>query len=74
MGDCMRKLFVVLLMVAALSACDKHDPILPGTRTAIFNSASISVAEQTITDVPDTMAVVDNSNCKYTQDSSNVIF
>lgn len=70
----MHRLLVVLLMTVALVACDKRDPILPGARTAIFSGANISVANQMITDVPDTAVVVDNSNCKYTQDSSNVVW
>lgn len=69
----MRKYFGLLIGVLLLSACDKHDPILPGTRTAIFDTIHVDVQNKTISDVPDAALVNDNSNCKYTQDSMNVI-
>ena len=70
----MRKYIIQILCVLSLVACDKHDPILPGTRTAIFDTTQINVKNQDIVDLPESVIVVDNTNCKYTQDSSNVIW
>lgn len=70
----MRKAFAILCCLVGLVACDKHDPILPGVRTAIFDSPRLDVQNQNITDIPTQAVVVDNSLCPYTQDSSNVIW
>lgn len=70
----MKKIFVILASILALVACDKHDPILPGTRTAIFAGANVVVQNKTITDIPNMPITFDNSNCPYTQDNNNVIW
>ena len=70
----MRKLFAILPCILILCACDKHDPILPGVRTAIFDTTQIQVKNQDITDIPDSAIVLNNTECKYRQDSSNVIW
>ena len=70
----MRKIIAVLCCLFIVSACDKHDPILPGTRTAIFDSADVKVSHERIVDIPDSVYSMDNSNCPYTQDSENVIW
>ena len=70
----MRKSTAFICCIVALCACDKHDPILPGVRTAIFDSASVKVLNQDITNVPETAFVFDNTNCPYSQDSANVIW
>ncbi|MBR4891649.1 MAG: PQQ-like beta-propeller repeat protein [Alphaproteobacteria bacterium] len=70
----MRKSFVFILCLIALGACDKHDPVLPGVRTAIFNTSDVKVLNQNIADIPESVIVTDNSNCAYTQDNSNVIW
>ncbi|MBP3544888.1 MAG: PQQ-like beta-propeller repeat protein [Alphaproteobacteria bacterium] len=70
----MRKSTAFICCIVALCACDKHDPILPGVRTAIFDSASVKVLNQDITNVPETAFVFDNANCPYSQDSANVIW
>lgn len=60
--------------LVALGACSKHDPILPGTRSAIFATNAPVVLNQTITDLPSTTVADDaDANCPYTQDASNVI-
>ena len=69
-----RKLLFIACGAVALNACDKHDPILPGTRTAIFDGASVSVLNRDITDIPQAAVIVDNTNCPYTQDKNNVIW
>lgn len=70
----MRKILTVICCALGLVACDKHDPILPGVRTAIFPSANIKITGQNITDLPSDIATVDNSNCPYRQDSANTIW
>ena len=70
----MQKLIAVICCAFMLCACDKHDPILPGTRTAIFEGTQIQVADKTITDIPETAFTYDNSACTYTQDSANVVW
>ena len=69
----MRKTVAIICCMFAFAACDKHDPILPGVRTAIFNTSHIDVKNQTISDIPTSVATVDNTNCPYTQDGSNTI-
>lgn len=60
--------------LVALGACSKHDPILPGTRSAIFATNAPLVLNQSITDLPATTVAGDaDANCPYTQDASNVI-
>lgn len=70
----MRKTTALICCMFALCACDKHDPILPGVRNAIFDSASVKVLNQDIKNIPETAFVFDNTDCSYTQDSSNVIW
>ena len=60
--------------LVALGACSKHDPILPGTRSAIFATNAPVVLNQSITNLPATTVAGDaDANCPYTQDASNVI-
>lgn len=60
--------------LVALGACSKHDPILPGTRSAIFATNAPVVLNQSITDLPATTVAGDaDANCPYTQDASNII-
>lgn len=70
----MRKIYLVICCIFLVSACDKHDPILTGVRTPIFDSGKIRVLNQTITDVPTGVHAYDNSACKYTQDSKNIVW
>ena len=39
----MRKISIIcgLVVLSVLSGCDKHDPILPGERTSIFDTTKI---------------------------------
>ena len=70
----MRNFVIAAICALTLAACDKHDPILPGVRTPIFGGASVEVQNRVITDVPETVVVTDNVDCKYTQDSENIIW
>lgn len=70
----MRKIFAIICCATLVCACDKHDPILPGARTAIFDTTSVQVLNKSISDIPERAVVVDNSACPYTQDSKNIIW
>ncbi len=70
----MRKTVAIICCMFAFCACDKHDPILPGVRTAIFDTSRIDVKKQTIADIPESAVLVDNTDCPYTQDTSNTIW
>ena len=70
----MYKKIIILSALALLVACDKHDPILPGMRTPVFDTANIVVKNKTISNLPDTPYVHNNTKCAYTQDSQNVIW
>lgn len=70
----MRKIIACLMLVGLVCACETHDPILPGVRTAIFETNKINVLNKSIDDLPMDARVVDNASCKYSQDSSNVIW
>ncbi len=70
----MRKITAIFCGLLALTACDKHDPVLPGVRTPIFDTNQVDVINKSITDIPSEEIVINNSQCPYTQDSSNVIW
>lgn len=70
----MQKKYILLCGLAILAACDKHDPILTGTRTPIFNTSNIVVLNKTISDLPDAAVTIDNTECRYTQDTQNTIW
>lgn len=72
----MRKnaIFFGLICAAALGACSKHDPILPGTRTSIFNTTTVKTTDEKIASLPDTAFEMDKIDCPYRQDSSNTIW
>lgn len=70
----MRKSTLLLIALCVVAACAKHDPILPGTRTAIFDAATPVVLNQDISDLPDAALEITAAQCPYSQDSSNVIW
>ena len=63
-----------LICFATLSACSKHDPVLPGKRTSIFNTTSVQMADEKIASLPDNAFETPENNCPYRQDSSNTIW
>lgn len=63
-----------LLLLASLTACSKHDPILPGTRESIFPGSALMVVGKEIPNLPETAAATKAQDCPYTQDSSNIIW
>ncbi len=70
----MRKIALLLIVTFAAAACAKHDPILPGERTAIFDAGDIKVLDMEIENVSADAYVPNTDNCPYTQDSANVIW
>ena len=70
----MRKTTALICCMFAMCACDKHDPVLPGVRNAIFDTVSVKVLNQDINNVPESAFVFENTGCTYTQDSSNIIW
>ena len=63
-----------LFCCAILGACDKHDPILPGERTSIFDTATVKLADTQITSLPESAFEMPETDCPYRQDSSNTIW
>ncbi len=70
----MRKIGLITLCLALATACEKHDPILPGVRTAIFNNDAPNVLNTNVPDLPANIADVPATDCPYTQDTSNVVW
>ena len=72
----MRKNAIIfgLISLVALGACDKHDPILPGVRTSIFDTASVKSANKEIASLPDMAYEMPASDCPYRLDTSNTIW
>lgn len=71
----MKKINVFLLCALAISACSKHDPILPGVRSDIFDSNEVIVQNKDVPNLSDkTINISGDENCEYRQDASNTIF
>lgn len=70
----MRKYALMVFCVFMVAACDSHDPILPGVRTAIFDSgANRNVLNTDVPDLPADLPEKTPEKCDYTIDSSNTI-
>ncbi len=63
-----------VICLVALTACSKHDPILPGVRTSIFDTTTVKTTDAQIATLPDNAFEMTTSECPYTQDSSNTIW
>ena len=72
----MRKntIFCFLMCLAALTGCSKHDPILPGVRTSIFDTVTVKTADTKIATLPNNAFERSATDCPYVQDSSNTIW
>ena len=70
----MKRALAGFLSLLALCGCDKHDPILPGARTAIFGTSSINVLNTDILNLPDAPYTMQETECPYTRDASNVVW
>ena len=56
-------------------ACSKHDPILPGERSDIFDSYEINVKNQELPDLSAEMTNISgDKDCAYRQDTQNIIW
>jgi outer membrane protein assembly factor BamB len=70
----MRKYVLLLCCVFMVSGCDKHDPILPGVRTAIFDTgANQNILNIDVPNLPDAIPENNAPECKYTIDNTNTI-
>ena len=70
----MRKFVIFTVICAALSACDSHDPILPGVRSDIFATDTLKVLGEPVPNVADSSVLPGASDCPYTQKSDNTIW
>ena len=70
-----KKVFVVLLVILGVSACSKHDPILPGDRIDIFDNNDVKIANQDVPVLSDEMTnIYGDEDCEYRQDTTNTIW
>lgn len=69
----MRKVVVALSCLIVVAACSKHDPILPGTRSAVFSRNSVNVLNSEITNLSEPVASA-ATDCPYRQDSDNIVW
>ena len=69
----MRKYAFIILCLVLISACDKHDPILPGVRTEIFNTSTMKILNVPVENLPDAVSPRDVIDCKYTIDANNTV-
>ncbi len=70
----MRKIALVPLCLIALVACSKHDPILPGVRSAIFAQDNLRYINTNVSELPENAPVRKASDCPYTQNATNIVF
>lgn len=70
----MRKSLVFLLCTLGLVACDKHDPILPGERSNIFNTKTLNILNTPVENAPENVDIATVADCPYTQKSDNTIW
>ncbi len=73
----MKNFVSILGCLAGLCACSSHDPILPGTRTAVFSTTQKNILNINIEQLPETSlkpSAEQDEKCTYTQDQENVIW
>ncbi|MCR4917966.1 MAG: PQQ-like beta-propeller repeat protein [Alphaproteobacteria bacterium] len=71
----MRKTTLLLCaLVPTLTACDKHDPVLPGERSAIFETAPITMLETNVPNLPENLEPATETDCPYKLDATNTIW
>lgn len=69
-----KKIFFLIGITMAISACDKHDPILPGVRSSIFETDSINILNTPVPNAPENIAPVEYDDCPYVQKSDNTLW
>ena len=71
----MKKVYFILIGILVISACSKHDPILPGTRYDVFDENDVSVLNQELPDLSENAKNISgDEKCDYRQDSTNTIW
>ncbi|MBO4480515.1 MAG: PQQ-binding-like beta-propeller repeat protein [Alphaproteobacteria bacterium] len=70
----MRKWVLFCGAVVLVTACDKHDPILPGVRSDIFATNSLNILDKPVPNVVDNIAQSDVEDCPYIQKSDNTVW
>ena len=70
----MRKTAIFILGALALVACDKHDPILPGERSDIFNTTTLKILNEPVPNAPENIVASESIDCPYTQKSDNTVW
>lgn len=70
----MRKTAIFILGALALIACDKHDPILPGERSNIFNTTNLNILNEPVPNAPENIVAPESIDCPYTQKSDNTVW
>ena len=70
----MRKIVILTGICLAVSACDSHDPILPGVRSDIFTSNDLNILNTSVPNVSDGAVIENNVECSYTLRSDNTIW
>lgn len=70
----MKRIIVASLLSVLLVACDKHDPILPGARTAIFDLSDVTILNSDTPGLSDTAYQMPTIDCPYTIDSENTVW
>lgn len=70
----MRKILTTIFLACLVVACDKHDPILSGTRIAIFDTGAPRVLNATVKNLPETSSKTKGASCKYVQRNDNTVW
>ena len=70
----MKKVAIFAVCAAALCACDKHDPILPGERVGIFATDDVRVLNTPVPNAPENVAEYEPGDCPYKLDNQNTIW
>lgn len=70
----MKKVAIFAVCAAALCACDKHDPILPGERVGIFATDDVRVLNTPVPGAPENVTEYEPGDCPYKLDNQNTIW
>lgn len=70
----MRKFAGALPLLLLAAACSKHDPILPGVRTAIFDTPAPVMLNSEVPNLPAVANDATATECPYRLDATNTIW
>ena len=62
------------LAIVALAACDKHDPILPGVRSNVFDTPKLNVLGENVPNLVENIDEPDYEICPYNIDFKNTLW